>query len=109
MAVSGVSASPGHFGGIRQSTSIALSRKIALVQQARVASVAAQGSSVSSILQPSTSTSEQATTLIRQVSTTSAPLKSSSHLLKSEESSEDMCSDKSQLVRKANSLPMQVT
>lgn len=63
--------------GIRPSTSLALSRKIALVQQARVASAAALSppASTGNILQPSTSTSETASTLIRQVSLGAVPQK----------------------------------
>lgn len=99
--------------GIRPSTSLALSRKLALVQQTRVASAVALSPTTSTvnILQPSTSTSETTNTLIRQVSLATVPQKVTSreNMSTSDETSEDVCSDKSQLVRKTNSLPMEVT
>lgn len=100
--------------GIRPSTSIDLNRKIALVHQPRAATVVSQISSVSAptVIQPCSSTSEAPTTIIRQANLLPETQKSGSsreNILKSEEISEDVCSDTNQLVRKTNSLPMEVT
>ena len=78
--VTDISGITSNFSGIRPSTSLALSRKIAMVQQARAASAAAQAASSANanIIQPSSSTSEPGSALVKQVTVSPGTQKTSS-------------------------------
>ncbi|KAK3909112.1 Enhancer of polycomb-like protein 1 [Frankliniella fusca] len=98
--------------GIRTSASNDLNRKIALVQRAATATPPLPSVVTVPPLQPSCSTSGSPATVIRQVNVLPGTQNNSpnrENSIPSEEKPEDVCADTNQLMRKTNSLPMEVT